>query len=46
MSGGDLSIFVSRPLSSTILLIPVVLIAFKLLTLAFRKATVRGVQET
>jgi putative tricarboxylic transport membrane protein len=46
MSGGDVSIFVSRPISSTILLIPVVLIAFKLLVLVFRKATVRKVHET
>jgi hypothetical protein len=30
----------------TILLIPVVLIAFKLLVLVFRKATVREVHET
>jgi TctA family transporter len=46
MSGGDLSIFVSRPISSTILLIPFVLIAFKLLVLVFRKATARKVHET
>jgi putative tricarboxylic transport membrane protein len=46
MSGGDLSIFVSRPISSTILLIPFVLIAFKLLVLVFRKATARKIHET
>ena len=46
MSNGDLSIFVSRPISLTILLIPVVLIAFKLLVLVSRKATVREVHET
>jgi putative tricarboxylic transport membrane protein len=43
MSNGDLSIFVSRPISLIILLIPVVLIAFKVLALVFRKATVRKV---
>jgi putative tricarboxylic transport membrane protein len=46
ISGGDVSVFVSRPISLTILLIPVVLIAFKLLVLVFRKATARKVQET
>jgi putative tricarboxylic transport membrane protein len=46
ISAGDVSIFVSRPISLIILLIPVVLIAFKVLVLVLRKASIRAFQES